>query len=153
MDFEKLVIFQIDNQKFALPLSVVESAIQIVEIRALPKSPKYICGIINLHGDIVSVINMRSLFGLPEKEVELSDKLIIVSISGLKVALWVNLVNEVIEINERDIVSSDNIEYGGKSVKGIVKLENGMILLNEVEKFLNHEELKELELAIQEISS
>lgn len=148
----KLVIFQIDNQQFALPLSDVERAIQIVELRELPNSPKYVCGIINMHGQIISVINLRALFGLPAKELELSDQLLIVSTSKVKLALWIDLMHQVIGIEESDIVRSEVIKYGDKSVQGVIKLESGIILLNDVDKFLSPEELKELELAILEVN-
>jgi purine-binding chemotaxis protein CheW len=146
----ELVIFQITNQKFALPLTEVNRVIQIVEIRTLPKTPKYVCGIINMHGEVISVINMRRLFGMPQKELELTDKLLIVSTSRIKMALWIDEVHNVIEIDTKDLVNSDEIKYGKKNIKGIVKLESGMVLLNDVEKFLNPEELEELENAIQE---
>lgn len=148
---EKLVIFRINNQQFALPLNVVEKAIQIVEIKSLPNAPQYVCGIINIYGEVISVINMRHLFGMPKKEVELSDKLLIVSTSRIQMALWIDEVESVIEINSKDLVNTDKIKYGKKSVKGVVKLETGMVLLNDVETFLNPEELEELEVAIQEV--
>jgi purine-binding chemotaxis protein CheW len=150
VDFEKLVIFQINMQQFALPLNVVEKAIQVVDIQSLPNAPKYVCGIINMHGEIVSVINMRRLFDMPQKELELSDKLLIVSTSKIKMALWVDEIHNVIEINTKELVNSDEVSFGKKNVQGIVKLESGMVLLNDVEKFLNPEELDELEIAIQE---
>jgi purine-binding chemotaxis protein CheW len=150
VDFEKLVIFQINKQQFALPLNVVERAIQIVDIQSLPNAPKYVCGIINMHGEIVSVINMRRLFDMPQKELELSDKLLIVSTSKIKMALWVDEIHNVIEIDTKELVNSDEVSFGKKNVQGIVKLESGMVLLNDVEKFLNPEELEELEIAIQE---
>jgi purine-binding chemotaxis protein CheW len=150
IDFEKLVIFQINKAQFALPLNVVDRAIQIVDIQLLPNAPKYVCGIINMHGEVISVINMRRLFGMPEKELELTDKLLIVSTSRIKMALWIDEVHKVIEIDTKDLVNSDEIKYGKKNIKGIVKLESGMVLLNDVEKFLNPEELEELEIAIQE---
>ena len=98
-EFIKLVIFQIDQQQFALPLNVVERAIQIVEIQALPNAPKYVSGVINMHGEVISVINMRRLFGMQEKELEMTDKLLIVSSSKIEMALWIDEVHNVIEIN------------------------------------------------------
>lgn len=148
----KLLIFQIDNQQFALPLTVVEKVIEIVEIRQLPKTPEYVYGIINMYGEIISVINLRSLFGLPSKEIELSDQLLIVSTSLFKHALWIDATDKIIEIDRNKIVRSEKLKYGKKFVQGVVKLENGMVLINDVEKFLSSGELKELELALKEVA-
>ena len=148
----KLIIFQLDNQQFALPITVVEKVIEIVDIRLLPNSPKYIFGIINMHGEIISVINLRSLFGLKEKEIELSDQLLIVTTSVFKHAIWVDATDKIIEIDKSKIVHSEEIKYGGKYVQGVVKLENGLVLINDVEKFLSSDELKELELALKKVA-
>ena len=94
----KLVIFQLALHKFALPISAVERIIQIVEISELPKSPEFLMGIINVHGEIVPVIDPRVLFDLPLKEIELSDQLIFVKTANVKIALWVDVTNEVLDI-------------------------------------------------------
>jgi purine-binding chemotaxis protein CheW len=142
---KKLIVFSIDNQRFALYLSAVEKVVQVVEICPLPKMPDYIHGIINLHGEIIPVINTRFLFDMPMNEIELSDQLIIVKTSSRKLALLVNSTHEIIEIKKDEIVKSDNIIYGGKFVQGVIKLEDGMVLINDVDKFLSPEELKQLE--------
>lgn len=150
-DSTKLVVFQLDGQKFALPLNVVRRVIQIVEISALPNAPRYVCGIVNMHGEIISVINMRHVLGMPAKEVELSDKLLIVSSSSVQMALWIDDVHEVVEVLDKNLVNSEVLKYGDIKLKGIVKLESGMVLINDVEKFLDAKELEVLEKAINEI--
>lgn len=149
----KLVVFQVDNQKFALPLHNVVRAIQIVHIRELPNSPKYVSGLINIHGEIISVINLRLLFGFSSKTMDLCDQLIIVSTSNLKIALWVDSIQDLIEINEEDIVRSGKIKFGKKSVQGVIKLEDGMVLLNDVDQFLSPTELQELQGALNSMET
>lgn len=147
-----LILFQVNDLQLALPVADVERVIQIVEILDMPKTPKYICGMINMYGEIISVLNMRTLFGLPEKETELSDKLIIVSTSNIKLALWIDEVQNLIEINATDLVKAENINYSNKHLKGLVKLETGMVLFNDVEKFLEPNELEELLEALDRIN-
>lgn len=53
----KLVVFNLNNQKYALHLSAVETIIQAVEFTALPKAPKIVNGIVNFHGKIIPVFN------------------------------------------------------------------------------------------------
>ncbi|OQX77618.1 MAG: hypothetical protein B6D64_08010 [Bacteroidetes bacterium 4484_276] len=149
---KKLVVFQIDNQRFALPLPVVERVVQVVEIFPLPKMSDYVHGIINLHGKIIPVINMRFLFGLPAKEIELSNQLIIAITPSGKLALLVDSTHEVFEFDDDKIVKSDNIMYGMRYVQGVIKTDDGVVLINDVGKFLDPEELKRLENALKESS-
>ncbi len=140
-----LIIFQLNNRQFALPVNVVERVVHAVEINSLPKMPDYLLGIINIHGEITPVINVRILFGLEAKEVELSDRFIIATTSSLKIALLVDSTNEVVEFNENEIVNSDKIMYGKKYIKGVIKLKDGMVLINDIDEFLSPDELIELE--------
>ena len=73
----QLVVFTLDSQRFALPLSAVERAIRIIEIVPLPKAPDIVIGVINLHGQIIPVVNIRKRFNLSEKEVNLNDHIVI----------------------------------------------------------------------------
>ncbi|MBA7536340.1 hypothetical protein ES705_28603 [subsurface metagenome] len=66
-----LVAFTLDNQKYALHLSAVETIIRAVEFTALPKAPKIVNGIVNFHGKIIPVFNIRKRFNLPDKETNL----------------------------------------------------------------------------------
>ncbi len=144
-----LLVFQLANQRFALPLSVVERVVQVVEFCPLPKMPDYIHGVINYHGDLIPVINMHFLFGIPTKEIELPDQLIIAATSTGKLALLVNVTHEVVEIKKDEIVASNKIIYGMRFVHGVIKLNDGMVLINDIDKFLSEEELKQLEKEIK----
>lgn len=145
----KLLVFQNVNQRFALPLNVVKKVVQVVEFTRLPKMPDYISGIINYHGDVIPVINMSFLFSIESREPEITDRLVIASASNGKLALLATVVNDIIEIDENDIVKPDKIIYGMRFVKGVIKLQDGMVLINDVEKFLNIDELKLFEEEIQ----
>jgi purine-binding chemotaxis protein CheW len=144
-NISKLLIFQIVNQRFALPLDVVRKVIQVVEFTPLPKMSAYIYGVINYHGDIIPVVNMSYLFSIESKELSISDRLIIVSTSKGKLALLASIVHEVVEINHEDIVTPDRIIYGMNFIHGAVKLRDGMVLINDIDKFLSEDELKKLE--------
>jgi len=146
----KLVGFNIDDHRFGLSLEVVEKIVQLVWIQPILKMPEYICGIINLHGEIIPVINVRYIFGLPNKETELSDQLIIATVSNKKFALLVDSTREVIEVNENDIIKSEQIIFGMKYVRGVVEFDDGMLLINDIDKFLNEDELKSLEEVIED---
>jgi len=148
-----LVRFQLAKSQFALPLESIESIVQVVEISPLPKMPNHIKGIINLHGTIVPVIDLRILFRLPAKQIELSDQLIIVNTSSHKHALLVDSTSEVLELEKDNIIETDQIIKEIQYVKGVVKLKDDIVLINDVEKFLSTEELDSLANAIEKQNS
>jgi len=148
---KKYVIFQLTDQQFALPLLVVEQVVQVVEICPWPKMPCYIHGLINLHGEIIPVINIHFLFGLPPKEIKLSDQLIIATTSSRKLAILVDSSHKVLELEEDKIINSDKIMFEMLYIQGVMKLEDGMVLINDVEEFLSTENLEKLESSLKEV--
>ncbi len=140
----KLVVFRLDEQQFALHLSTVERIISAVEIHPLPMAPEYILGTINLQGEFLPVVNLRKLFLLPQRDVELTDQLIITITPKNKVALWVDLVSEIVERENDEICNTKKILLNVGYVEGLFKLNNGMVLIHDLDKFLTPEETSKL---------
>lgn len=139
----QLVIFTLDEQQYALDPSVVDRVVRMVEVTPLPKTSEFILGVINLQGQIIPVLNLRKWLCLPEREVNLSDQLIIVGLSSRRMALRVDTVTGVIESPEQEIITAEKILPYMEYVKGMVKLEEGMvIILHNLNKLLSSEEEK-----------
>ncbi len=75
-DSNQLVVFTLEEQRYALYLSAVERIVRIVEITPLPKALEIVFGVINVQGQVVPVVDIRKRFRLPEREMSLSDQLI-----------------------------------------------------------------------------
>ena len=148
----RLVHFNLDDQKYALFLSAIIRIIRVVEITGLPKAPEIVLGVINMHGRIIPVFNIRRRFRLPQREMQLGDQLIIASTSKRTVALLVDSVNDVIEIPEEKIIAGEKILPGLEYVEGVVKTEDGMILIHDLEQFLSLQEEKVLHEALEELN-
>jgi purine-binding chemotaxis protein CheW len=145
----QLVVFTLDDQRYALHLSTVVRVVRVVEITPLPKAPEIVTGMVNVQGQIVPVFNIRKRFRLPEREINLSDQLIIANTSKQPVALIVDGVTGVIEFSENKVITSEKILPDMEYVKGIVKLEDGMILIHDLNRFLSLEEEKALDIAMK----
>ena len=148
----RLVNFNLDDQKYALFLSAVIRIIRVVEITGLPKAPEIVLGVINMHGLIIPVFDICKRFRLPQREMQLDDQLIIASTSKRTVALLVDSVNDVIEIPEEKIIAGEKILPGLEYVEGVVKTEDGMILIHDLEQFLSLQEEKVLHEALEELN-
>ncbi len=145
----QMVIFLLDDQKFALHLSSVKRIIQVVEIRNLPKAPEIVLGLINMQGRIVPVFDIRKRFRMPDRDVELNDQLMIAQTSKRTVALLVDYVSDVVEIPEEGIVTGGDILPDLEYVEGVMKTEGGMIYIHDLERFLSLHEEKVLDDAME----
>jgi len=136
----QLVIFTINKQLYALYLATVERITRIVEITPLPKIPEIIIGVVNVQGQIIPVVNTRKRLNLPERDIDLSDQLIIAKTPNRVVALVVDTVIGIIDCSIKKVIESENILHNMEYIKGIVKLEDNMILIYDLNKFLSLEE-------------
>ena len=69
-----IVVFTLNDQEHAFPLSIVESVVRSVEVTRVPNAPALMMGLINYRGSIIPVINARSCFGYPELPLSLNDR-------------------------------------------------------------------------------
>ena len=148
-NLNQLVVFTLDEQRYALYLAAVERIVRVVEITPLPKSPEVVLGVVNVHGQIIPVVNIGKRFRLPEREIALSNQLIIANTSRRAVALLVDEVSGVVEISEREMIEAGKILPDMDYVEGIVKLEDGLILIHDLNTFLSIEEEKALDDAMK----
>lgn len=145
----RIVIFTLDGLNYALPLQSVLRVIHAVEITFLPDAPEIISGIINVQGRIIPVIDIRKRFGLSEREIEPEDRMIIADTGKRQVVLFADTVPGFIELADRQmVVTSDLLQFGG-NLKGIAKMEDGLVLIYDLEKFLSLDEEYALEQALK----
>lgn len=145
----QLVVFTLDEQRYALHLSTVERIVRVVEVTPLPRAPAIVFGVINVQGQIVPLVNIRKRLRLTERETNLSDEVIIAHTSTRTVALLADAVSGLVECSPEEVIAAEKILPGLEYVEGIAKLEDGMILIHDLDKFLSLEEEKTLEKALQ----
>ncbi len=145
----QLVVFLLDQVRYALKLSAVERVLRAVEITPLPQTPESVLGLVNVRGRIIPVMNVRRRFRLPERQVNLSDQLILAHTSRRTVALLVDDVVGVVERAEEKLVAPEQILPGMDHVAGVVKLPEGLVLIHDLETFLSLDEERALDQALQ----
>ncbi len=145
----QLIVFTLDEQRYALHLSAVERVFRVVEITPLPKAPEIVLGVINIQGRMIPLLNIRRRFRLPERDMTPSDQLILASTGTQAVALVVDAVNAVVERSKEEVIAADSILPDLEYVKGVAKLEDGLILIHDLGQFLSLEEEKTLNGALK----
>jgi len=144
-----LIVFALDRQRYALPLPVVDRVVRVVAITPLPKAPDIVLGVVNIQGRVIPVIDMRRRFRLPEREIVLTDQLVVAHTVRRPVALVADAVQDVITCAEQSLIAAENILPQVKYVEGVVKLTDGLILIHDLDKFLSLEEESSLDQALE----
>jgi purine-binding chemotaxis protein CheW len=150
----QLVVFRLDTFQYGLRLSSVIRVLRAVEVTPLPKAPRIVIGVINLAGRIIPVVNLRRRFGLPERDLQLTDQLIIATTSGGAttdggriLALVVDDVEGVLDCAAGETLA-DAIVPGLEHLHGVARSEEGLILIHDLDTFLSLEEDKALSRAL-----
>lgn len=132
----QIVIFRLKDELFAVETAKVQSITDVMEITKVPKAPMHIKGLINLRGNILSLLDINLLLNI-DKEDNSQRNIIIVDIEEEEIAILVDEVEEVLEIDEKIIQKIDN-EPSKEHVKGIVNLKNRIITLVDLNKLLGN---------------
>ncbi|MGA2624832.1 MAG: chemotaxis protein CheW [Bacteroidota bacterium] len=147
-DRNYIVVFVLEEPRYALPLSVVERIVRAVEITPLPKAPEIILGVINMQGEIIPVVDVRKRFRLPTREMKPDDRFIIANTARRLVALVVDWVVGVHELTEREMVSAKQALPFAQYLKGVAKLEDNLVLIHDLDQFLSLDEERVLDTAL-----
>lgn len=145
---EQLIVITLDEQRYALRLAAVERIARMVEITPLPAAPPAVSGMVNVQGRILPVYDLRRRFGLPQREIVLTDQFIIARTARRPVALIADAVTEVIICAKSDLIAAENILPDVAYMEGVLKLKDGLILIHSLDKFLSLEEEQSLNQAL-----
>jgi len=142
--FTQLLVFSLDEQRYALRLDTVERVVRAVEVTPLPDAPEIVLGIINVQGRIVPVISMRHCFRLQEKEICTSDQFVISSTARRTFALAADAVLGVVECPAEEVVPALEILPRMERVEGVMILSDGMILISDIDRILSLDDMAAL---------
>jgi len=144
MDMLQLVTFKLAGQKYAVDILKVQEINNMKEITAIPNSPPFLEGAVNLRGKVIPVLNLRKKFGLETKELSEQTKIVIMDVSGIIMGLIVDSVSDVLRI-PRDLVEPPppvSSIVSTEFIAGIAKLDEGLVILLDMDKLLGIEERK-----------
>jgi purine-binding chemotaxis protein CheW len=141
----QLVVFTLEAQRYALPLASVQRVVRMVEVTRLPKAPDLVLGVIDLQGSIIPVMSIRKRLGLEEPETTLSDQLIVADTATRSLALVVNSVSGVVERMVEEVNEAEKIVPGAQYVEGIIKFDDGILFIHNLDRFLSKKEEQQLD--------
>lgn len=139
--------FKLGEEVFAIDVSKVINILEMSHITKIPKAPEYMKGVINLRGTVLPVIDLRTKFGLPEKEATVDTSIIVLSIdlSGEQVLIGtlVDAVREVLELKTADIAPSPTIgaKYNSGFIEGMWRINEKFIMILNIDKVFSTDEV------------
>ncbi|WP_313756544.1 chemotaxis protein CheW [Tissierella sp.] len=132
----KYVVFKLCKEYYGVPINKVISIEKMQESTRIPNAPNYVKGVINLRGEVISLIDLRLKFNMEPKEIDNNSRIIIVSNDDIVSGLIVDSSSEVIEINNEDIdapptsYENEYLYY----IQGIGKIKDRLVILLELSK-------------------
>ncbi len=145
-DANRWVTFRLESETYGINVMQVQEVLRVSEIAPVPGAADYVIGIINLRGNVVTVVDTRRRFGMAEKEVDDLSRIIIIETEEQVVGILVDSVAEVVEIPASDIETAPNVgtEESAKYILGVTSRENELLILVDLNKFLSEEEWNEV---------
>ena len=142
------VTFQLDRETYGINVMQVQEVLRYTEIAAVPGAPDYVLGIINLRGNVVTVIDTRSRFGLQPAEVSDNSRIVIIEAEKQVIGIMVDSVAEVVYLraSEIDVAPSVGTEESAKFIQGVSNRDGELLILVDLNKLLSDDEWDELNL-------
>lgn len=140
------VTFRLENEKYGINVMQVQEVLRVTEIAPVPGAPDYVMGIINLRGNVVTVIETRKRFGLMPKEMDDSTRIVIIESEDQVVGILVDSVAEVVDLRASEIESAPNVgtEESAKFISGVASLEGELLIIVDLNKLLTDEQWLEM---------
>ncbi|MFJ9385042.1 chemotaxis protein CheW [Peribacillus sp. NPDC101481] len=137
----KVIVFQIKDKEYAIPVDKVSGIEKILHITRVPKAVKFVKGVINLRGVITPIIDLRVRFGFEEMEYNESTRIIIVILDDMEVGLIVDSANDVLDIPVESIEPQPEVvgHLASEYISGVAKIDKRLLVLINLEKALSLE--------------
>jgi purine-binding chemotaxis protein CheW len=140
--------FILNKELFAINVKNVLEVIQSPEITPIPKTSDYIKGIINFRGEVLTVVESRKKFNMPEASKDIEEIIVVLELEVtdiiVKLGVTVDKVKDVIEIKNNDIkpIPDLGLKYNPEFVVGAVKMQEGFLMLLDAERIFSTEEVE-----------
>lgn len=138
------VTFRLDEEVYGINVMQVQEVLRVTEIAPVPGAPAYVMGIINLRGNVVTVIDARKRFNLMQKESDDSSRIVIVEVENQVIGILVDSVAEVVNIRASDIETAPNLgedNDGSRYIQGVYSEDEQIVILVDMNKLLTYQEL------------
>jgi purine-binding chemotaxis protein CheW len=134
------------DEIYGINVMQVQEVLRVSEIAPVPGAPHYVLGIINLRGNVVTVIDTRIRLGLSTSEVTDSTRIVIIEGNKHVVGILVDCVAEVVDLPTSEVESAPNVgnDESARYIQGVASRDGELLILVDLNKMLTDEEWEDL---------
>lgn len=144
MDTFQLVTFLLAGDEFGFRIETVQEIIRYsaMRITAIPNSPPFVEGVINLRGRLVPVVDLRTRFGFKAEQIQNTGRIMIVNVGSRTIGLIVDAVVEVVRVSSLEVEKLPDLAagVGTEFVQGVCRVSRGMIVVLDLDAMFSEEE-------------
>ena len=135
------LLARVADVRLAFPAAAVRGIHRAVLIAPLPGAPSVVEGVVHVRGEPVPVVDLAERLALPPRPVlALDERLVVLSAGGYTVAVRVDEADDLEELDVRTVARGEGLLAGGRTVAGVVRLEDGTITVHDPAAFLTEAE-------------
>ncbi len=140
------VTFQLQEETYGVNVMQVREVLRYSEIAPVPGAPDYVLGIINLRGNVVTVIDTRSRFGLMKGDITDNTRIIVIEADSQVIGILVDSVAEVVYLRSSEIDTTPSVgtDESAKYIQGVSNRDGKLLILVDLNKLLTDEEWEEM---------
>lgn len=131
--------FRLGHELYGINVMQVREVLRYTEITPVPGAPIFVLGIINLRGNVVTVVDTRERFGLSQGEITEHSRIVIIEVASQVVGLLVDSVAEVVYLSHSEIESTPNVgnDDSAKYIQGVCNKKDELLILVELESMID----------------
>ena len=134
----QIATFHVGNLLLGVNIDLVQEINRQLDVTAVPQSPDTVLGVINLRGEVVTVVDIRTLLGMEKREINDRCRCVVIHSQEEQVGVLVDSVADILSVPQNEIdpapANIDGVE--GRFFQGVHALENGVVVLLDVEQLL-----------------
>ncbi len=142
----QFVTFMLQEEIYGINVMQVQEVLRVTEIAPVPGAPSYVLGIINLRGNVVTVVDTRSRFGLASTPIDDASRIVIIESEEQVVGILVDSVAEVVLLRESEIDSAPNVgsDESSRYIQGVATRDDKLLIVVDLNKLITEDEWAEI---------
>ena len=150
-DTEQYLTFRLEQEIFAVDVYRVREVLDVIDITRVPRAPHYMRGMINVRGNVVPVMDLRTKFGMEQAETTLDTRIIVMEIhneeeggDSMVVGALADKVHEVTELEQDKVEAAPRIgmRWNSEFLQGVGKRGDDFIVILNIDEIFSIESLK-----------
>ncbi len=143
-ELSRFIEFSLGKEDYAIPLLMVREVISVPDTTPIPKSPPHFLGIMNLRGQVISIVDLRKKMKVEGNKQDKEEAVIIVDVGGMNIGVVVDSINKVLAFSSDEICEMPEVEnqLNTQFINGVYKKENSLTVLLDIAKVLDIKDME-----------